>query len=290
MPQADGRRMSWGPVIEGSVAAWRTAHPRAVLANLEGRRDVTDSDVALLAGVLALNVSGCSGLSERAFEGCDTGSGLVVLDCSGCTAFTAATLARCGGGVLRELNMSYCSNPALGGEGALAPLRGLVALDASFCSQASLTSATLAPLGEGLLWLSLQGCGQAGLTGALCSYLPRLRHLALTLQEGAYAEAHFARFEGSALRSLSLWNAQAAAGARALTDATFGRALAGLEELALSFRAGSEGGAVQAPWAGLSRGAFAAFRGRLRRLCMTGAVPEVFKDAARAAALEVRGK
>ena len=40
----------------------------------------------------------------------------------------------------------------------------------------------------------------------------------------------------------------------------------------------------------VTRGAFAALKGRLQRLALHGAVPEVFKDAARAAGLEVRGR
>jgi hypothetical protein len=279
MPQSDGRRLSWGPVIEGSLEAWRLAHPAALVANLEGRTDIGDEDLAFLGGVIALNISGCSQarLTDSAFAS-GLGEGLRALDCTGCTQLTNATLASLGP-QLRELALGYCSQASISDAG-FAGLKRLRALDLSYCTQDTLTNTALAHVGETLLWLNLEGCMQPSLSGNLFSYLHRLTHLALSVREGgAYTDAHFSAFEGMRLRSLTLWNAQA--GSR-LTDRTF-HSLAGLETLELSFRAGAAGPAV-------SRAAFSSHKGRLKRLFMHGAVPEVFKDAARSAGLEIRGR
>ena len=47
----------FGPVIEGSLAAWRAAHPEALTASVRGRSDLTDADFASLRGIKALDMS-----------------------------------------------------------------------------------------------------------------------------------------------------------------------------------------------------------------------------------------
>ena len=288
MPQSDGRMLQWGPVIEGSVAAWRLAHPAARIANLAGRQDISDADLHSLKGVLALCLAGCSQapLTDAALAVC--GPGLRALDVSGCEQLSSAALQHCSS-ALRELCCAYCSGL---GDAAFASLKGLRALDASFCAQPELGNTALAHVGDTLQWLCLEGCTQSSLSGTYFSYLPRLQHLSFSLQErapSAFCDAHFARFEGGPLRSLCMWNAQAA-GSRCITDAAFRGGLAGLHTLELSFRAGGGGGGGGGSGLAVTRAAFAAQKGRLRRLFMSGSVPEVLKDAARAAGLEVRGK
>jgi hypothetical protein len=50
----------FGPVLQGSLPAWRAAHPTALVANVSGRRDLQDADFACLQGIRALDMSSCS--------------------------------------------------------------------------------------------------------------------------------------------------------------------------------------------------------------------------------------
>jgi hypothetical protein len=67
MPTHPDGRPDFGPVIVGPLAAWRAAHPDARVANVSGRRDLTDADFAHLAWLRAVDMSGCSGITDAAF-------------------------------------------------------------------------------------------------------------------------------------------------------------------------------------------------------------------------------
>lgn len=279
MPQEDGRRLSWGPVIEGTVAAWRVANPTALCANLEGRKDVGDDDIGALVGVKALNLSGCTSVTDGVFAALP---GLRVLDLSGCTQVTDAAFVHLGG--VRELNLGNCTQDTLT-DAALTPLHSLKALDLSFSALEKLGDGGMARVGGTLAWLRCEGASLPTLTGTALGYLHHLQHLSLTLPDTAptaFTDAHFAALAKAPLKSLCLWNTQSATG---ITDKTLG-ALPGLKSLELSFRA-YKGQALFPPRSRFTRAAFSAQRGRLERLALRGEVPDVLKEAARGAYLRV---
>ena len=56
-----GNNFDWnfGPPIVGSLADWRAAHPKALRANINGRRDLCDADFQHLVGIKALTMIDC---------------------------------------------------------------------------------------------------------------------------------------------------------------------------------------------------------------------------------------
>ena len=50
--------------ISGSLAAWRACFPDARAANVVGRYTLRDADVVRLAGVKALNMNYCTGITD----------------------------------------------------------------------------------------------------------------------------------------------------------------------------------------------------------------------------------
>ena len=59
MPVGADGRLDFGPLIKGPLCLWRAANPMAIVANVEGRRDLTDADFAYFRGIRALNMSNC---------------------------------------------------------------------------------------------------------------------------------------------------------------------------------------------------------------------------------------
>ena len=81
----------FGPRIMGSLAAWRAANPDAEVADVSRREDLTNADFAHLAGVKALRMHGCTGITD---------AGLAHLPGDGCFYGLIAPGRRpaCGGG------------------------------------------------------------------------------------------------------------------------------------------------------------------------------------------------
>ena len=71
----------FGPVIQGSLAAWRASHPHAKAANVSWRRDLLDADLAALRGLRAVKVQGCPTLTDAAIVHL---AGVHTLDMSWC--------------------------------------------------------------------------------------------------------------------------------------------------------------------------------------------------------------
>ena len=97
----------FGEEIECPLAAWRAAHPGALVANVGLRRDHTDAYFAHLAGVKALGMWRCDQV-----------------------ALTDAAFAHLRG--IHSLHMSHCFQATITGS-AFAHLHGIHTLDMSHC-------------------------------------------------------------------------------------------------------------------------------------------------------------
>ena len=179
----------WGDVIAGSLSAWRAANPAALCANLEGRADLTDTDLAPFAGtgILAVNLFGCTGITSACFahlrgithlriRGLTQPTivapdfvqlaGLVALYASGCTQLNDAALAPLAG--LRTL---YVSDVQGFTEAAFVPLRGLAFLEMRRCATPR-TQAGFEPLAGGITTLDMEGCSPEAIAAAVAAGLP----------------------------------------------------------------------------------------------------------------------
>ena len=153
----------FGPRIDGPLAAWRAAHPGALVANVWIRRDLTDADFVHLVGVRALRMSDCAnpGLTDAAFAHL---RGIHTLRMSRCTqpALTEAAFAHlCG---IHTLWLGGCNQAALT-DAALAHLRGVQVLDLRGCGAAPFTRRGLALL-RGVRVLNMYGCAPAAVEAA----------------------------------------------------------------------------------------------------------------------------
>ncbi len=57
MPLDEAGEPDFGPVVRGSLAAWRAANPVALVANVSERMDLTNSDLVSLCGLRALSMN-----------------------------------------------------------------------------------------------------------------------------------------------------------------------------------------------------------------------------------------
>ena len=191
-------------VIRGDLARWRACFPRARVANVSGRRDLSDADFAHLAGLHTLDMSWCRsprltdaalalagpGLRVLNMRHCKqpsiTGAAfahlrsLHTLHMDGCTQLGDAALARLvapgdgSGGSLRVLTMRSVKGVT---DAGLQPLRALHTLDMQGCSQEGITDAAFAPLRATLVRLNISECRQATLTDGALAGLCCLREL-----------------------------------------------------------------------------------------------------------------
>ena len=90
--------------ISGSLAAWRTCFPDARAANVAGRADLRDEEFARLAGLKALNMSQCTGITNASLAHL---AGIHTLYTNGCTGITDAGLAHLAG--IHTLCMYGCN-------------------------------------------------------------------------------------------------------------------------------------------------------------------------------------
>ena len=159
----------FGPRIEGPLAAWRAAHPGALVADLNGRRDLTDADFAHLAGIKALRMDGCTnpGLTDAAFEHLRGLHTLVMNSCRQ-ASITDAAFSHLHG--LHTLHMIYCWQPAIT-DAAFTHLNGIQLLDMDGCRQATVAGATFAHL-RGVRLLRMHTCSPRAIAAARALGLP----------------------------------------------------------------------------------------------------------------------
>ena len=184
--------------------AWRACFPRARGANVQNARfgpsysphtrraPVLDADLAHLAGVERLVMSGCERVTDA---GVAHLRGVRHLDVSRCPLLTDAAFAHLGG--LQSLDMTLCAQPGIT-DAAFAHLRGLRALAMGGCAQPTITSAAFAPL-RGLQTLSMAWCSQPEIGDAAFAHLRGggLRALDVSFcTQPTITDAAFAQLEG----------------------------------------------------------------------------------------------
>ena len=80
---------NWGPFIRGDIGEWRWQNPRALVANVNGRKDLKDADFIHFRGLCALNMNQCDQvtITDAAFQHL---RGIHTLDMSYCFTITDA--------------------------------------------------------------------------------------------------------------------------------------------------------------------------------------------------------
>ena len=158
--------VNFGPIIDGSVAAWRAANPDALAANLSNRNDITDDDFQHLRELRALNMSGCRQptITDAAFAHLRGVHTLWMGSCNQPT-ITDAAFAHLAG--IHELSMFRCRQIT---DAAFANLRGIHTLDMAHCNQPTITDAAFENL-EGIHTLNMVGCNQQTITSNGIGYL-----------------------------------------------------------------------------------------------------------------------
>ena len=111
--------------ISGPLAAWRACFPDARAANFARRVDLRSVDFARLAGLKALNMRGCTGITD---DGLAHLAGIHTLDMWGCPGITDAGLAHLVG--IHTLDMGGCSGIT---DAGLAHLSGIHILRMDGC-------------------------------------------------------------------------------------------------------------------------------------------------------------
>jgi len=120
MPINAKGKFDFGEKIKGSLEQWRVINPDALVANVSGRKELTEKDLSTLAGVRALDLSGCdlSGVSDEAFAPFK-GKHLHTLDVFRCKGFRDAHLASIAE-ELHSLQLSGLDQPRVTRAGILA--------------------------------------------------------------------------------------------------------------------------------------------------------------------------
>ena len=153
----------FGPHIVGPLAAWRAAHPDALVANVVGRSDLTNADFVHLAGIKALWMGGCRnpGLSDAAFVHL-RGLHTLWMGCCKQPSITDAAFAHLHG--LHTLSMFYCKQSTIT-DAAFTHLRGIQVIEMFGCNQATITGATFAHL-RGVRAIFMDQCSPAAISTA----------------------------------------------------------------------------------------------------------------------------
>ncbi len=135
---------SFGPRIEGPIAAWRAANPTALVANVEGRKDLTDADFVHLRGIRYLKMRDCNRrtITDAAFANLP---GIHTLDMSKCDQSTITDAAFVNLRGIHTLNMSQCDQRTIT-DAAFANLRGIHTLDMGWCYHPTITGLAFEPL------------------------------------------------------------------------------------------------------------------------------------------------
>ena len=116
--------------VSGPLAAWRKCLPGARAANVAGRADLRDADFARFAGLKALDMWDCTGITDA---GLTHLVGIHTLNMCGCRGITDAGLAHLTG--IHTLDMSWCTGIT---DAGLAHLAGIHALTMYNCNPATI--------------------------------------------------------------------------------------------------------------------------------------------------------
>ena len=138
---------TWPDVVQGSVADWRAANPDATECNLSGRRDITNDDIKLLAGIDRLAIRWCRQLDDEAIHHL---KGISILDMSGLNKITDAVFPSLVG--IKSLRMIGC---ILVTDEAIKHLEGIEILSVRNCIK--LTGSTFRYI-ESVRQLDCAGC------------------------------------------------------------------------------------------------------------------------------------
>ena len=183
MPMNEHGGLNFGPVIVGSLAAWRAANPSALVASVEGREDLTDADFVHLRGLRGLDMSRCSQatITDAAFAHL---RGIHTLDMSYQKGITDAAFVHLRG--IHTLIMHKCRHIT---DAAFVHLRGIHTLNMSWCNQESITDAAFEHL-RGIHTLDMSFCCQESITGASFVHLRGIHtlNMSCTLVAGAVFE------------------------------------------------------------------------------------------------------
>ena len=174
--------------ILGDIAAWRARFPWATVANIAGRFDVYDDDLAHLAGMHKVFLYGCSNITDAGLAhlrgvhtlmmgGCwratDAGlahlAGVHTISMRGCNSITDAGIAHLKG--VHTLTIDDC--PGITDEG-LAHLAGIHSLS---IVRGNITDAGLAHI-RGVRDLTIRGCTR--ITDAGVALLDEVHSLVMT--------------------------------------------------------------------------------------------------------------
>jgi hypothetical protein len=136
--------------IRGSLSSWRSCFPRAVAANISGRRDLADAAFVHLEGLRTLDMNGCDqpSITDAAFVHL---RGIHTLNMGGCSqrTITDAAFAHLRG--IHTLSMHGCDQPGIT-DAAFVHLRGIHTLDIGGCDQRSFTAAEFTAAGLAHVW------------------------------------------------------------------------------------------------------------------------------------------
>lgn len=167
-----------------NVGMWRRVHPKARTAKLHER--VVDNDFVQLRGVLHVDMTGCSLITNAAFVNlvgikklimnfCHQDEitdhafvnlrGIKILHMINCFQITDAAFEHLRG--IKDLNITLCTQLS---NVAFENLKGIQILDFSFCSQVSITDVAFQNL-KGIKKLYMEGCDQPTITNAAFQYL-----------------------------------------------------------------------------------------------------------------------
>jgi hypothetical protein len=164
------RGADFGPVIRGDLAAWRAAHPTALVANLHGRQDLTDKDFAALHGVQALSLFDCKSITDAAFVHLTGVHTLSIGQNGDGYSFTDAAFAHLRG--IHSLNMYACRSIT---DKAFVHLAGIHTLNMGSCSQRTITDAAFSHL-TGIRELRMDMCSEHAINAARARGLPVKTH------------------------------------------------------------------------------------------------------------------
>ena len=151
--------------IKGSaLRQWRASFPNARYANVVGRGDVTDADLAFLSGVgeVHADLRGCKRITDAGLA--HIRGAVCTLNMSGCKRITDAGLAHLTG--IHTLDMSWCKRIT---DAGLAHLTGIYTLIMHECTL--ITGAGLAHL-TGIHTLNMWECRSAAIAAARALGLP----------------------------------------------------------------------------------------------------------------------
>ena len=204
-----------------SIALWRACFPKALVANINSNKTVTDADFAQFEGIHTLNMAGCTQrtITDAAFAHLRGIHELHMGSCSQGTITDAAFVHLVG---IHTLLMNECNQGTIT-DAAFVHLRGIHTLNMAICNQATITDAAFAHL-RGIHTLCMNDCSQ--ITDAAFVHLRGIHTLyMLNCKQAAITDAAFASLAG--IHTLDI------AGCNQVTDAAM-KHLRGISELDVS--------------------------------------------------------